>query len=120
MIRKLAVLGFSTLLVVGCGQDEADSSASDRPFDADSDQSDIAATLFDRVDADTALLLANLEPIPEDLSEKLWAPLQSMSDFHSKNYNELADELDDAPVAAAILREFSKIDGAAAFAERGL
>ncbi|NBD95256.1 MAG: hypothetical protein GVY11_02115 [Gammaproteobacteria bacterium] len=119
MIRKIAVIGFCTLLVAGCGRDEADTQA---PAEAESGagKADATHALFQRIDADTPWLMANLETMPEDLSEKLWAPLSSMSELNSQTYNAVADEMDDAPMVAAFLREFAKIDSREAFAERGL
>lgn len=118
MIRKIAVFGFCTLLVAGCGRDEAQTQA---PAGAETGAAaDTSSALFQRVDADTAWLLANLETMPEDLSEKLWAPLSSMSELNRQTYNNVAEELDDSPIAAAILREFAKIDSREAFTERGL
>jgi len=121
MIRNIAVFGFCALLIAGCGRDEADTSSPGEPAsDASTASADASNMLFNRIDADTAWLMANLETIPDDLSEKLWAPLQSMADLNRENYNTVADELDEAPVAAAILREFARIDSREAFAERGL
>ncbi|NBB92542.1 MAG: hypothetical protein GVY32_05150 [Gammaproteobacteria bacterium] len=119
MIRKIALIGFCALLVTGCGRDEEETTA---PAQADSSagQADVSSALFTRIDAEPAFLIANLEPVPEDLSEELWAPLQSMADFNSTTYNDLAEDLDESPVAAALLREFAQIDSREAFAERGL
>ena len=119
MIRKLAVIGFCTLLVAGCGRDEAES-ASQAGSRAAVGQDDAASALFERIDADTAWLMANIETMPENLAEKLWMPLSSMSDFNQQTYSAVADELDENPVAAALLREFARIDSRAAFEERGL
>lgn len=117
MTRKIAVFGLCILLLAGCGRDEADAPAGAVTADK---ASATASTLFDRIDADTPWLMANLEPIPEDLSEKLWAPLKSMAELNSQTYNTLADELDESPLLAAFLREFARIDSREAFAERGL
>jgi len=118
MIRNIAVIGFCTLLVAGCGRDEADTAA---PADAESGAlADAAGALFQRIDADTAWLVANLETMPEDLADKLWAPLASMSELNRETYTDAAEELDDTPVVAAVLREFAQIDSREAFAERGL
>lgn len=118
MIRNIAVLGFCTLLVAGCGRDEADTAAPAETSSAAA--TDTANALFERIDADTAWLVANIEPMPENLSEKLWAPLSSMSELNRQTYTNVADELDDSPVVAAVLREFAQIDSREAFIERGL
>ncbi len=121
MIRKIAVFGFCALLIAGCDRDETDTSApGETASDAGTGSADATNMLFDRIDADTAWLMANIETIPDELSEKLWAPLQSMADLNRETYNTIADELDEAPVAAAILREFARIDSREAFTERGL
>jgi len=120
MIRNIAVIGFCALLVTGCGRDEAETEAPGEDQAQATGQTDTGSALFERVDADTAWLVANIEKMPEDLSKKLWAPLQSMADLNSEMYNNVADELDEAPVAAALLREFAQIDSREAFAERGL
>lgn len=116
MIRKIAVFGVCALLLAGCGRDEADSA----PASGSSAAGTAAQAPLDRVDADTAWLIANTEEIPEDLSEMLWAPMTSMAEFNRETYNGIADELDEAPVAAALLRELAEIDSRQALAERGI
>lgn len=119
MIRKVAVIGFCTLLVAGCGRDEAET-ASQAGSQAAGGQDDAASALFQRIDADTAWLMANVETMPEDLAEKLWAPLSSMAELNQQSYTALADEMEDSPVVAAVLREFAEIDSREAFEDRGL
>lgn len=118
MIRKIAVFGLSAVFLVGCGQDEADTAPT--ADTSTSAESAAASALFERIDADTPWLLANLEPVPEALNEKMWAPLKQMSEFNEQTYGSVADELDESPLAAAALREFAAIDSQEAFAERGL
>jgi hypothetical protein len=119
MIRKFAVIGFCTLLVAGCGRDEAETAPQDAA-DSGAGQADAASALFQRIDADTAWLMANVETMPEELAEKLWAPLSSMSELNRQTYTAVAEEMDEAPVVAALLREFAQIDSREAFEERGL
>ncbi|WP_376696997.1 hypothetical protein [Wenzhouxiangella sp. EGI_FJ10305] len=119
MIRKIALIGFCTLLVAGCGRDETETE-SQTGAESGTGQSDGASALFQRIDADTAWLVANLDTMPEELNEKLWAPLASMSELNRQTYNTVADELDESPVVAAVLREFAEIDSREAFIERGL
>ncbi|RFF31225.1 hypothetical protein [Wenzhouxiangella sediminis] len=119
MIRKFAVIGFCTLLVAGCGRDEAET-APQAAADSGGGQADAASALFERIDADTPWLMANVETMPEELAEKLWAPLSSMSELNRQTYTAVAEEMDEAPVVAALLREFAQIDSREAFEERGL
>ncbi|NEZ03272.1 hypothetical protein G4Y73_03810 [Wenzhouxiangella sp. XN201] len=118
MIRKIAVFGVCALLLAGCGRDEADSTSTG---EAGSSAAGAAShALFDRIDADTAWLIANTEQLPENLSELLWAPMASMAEFNRETYNGVADELDETPAAAALLRELAQIDSREALAERGI
>ncbi|HSH28132.1 MAG TPA: hypothetical protein VK972_10280, partial [Wenzhouxiangella sp.] len=112
---------FCTLLVAGCGRDDADPAAQPgAETDHKRGQAATTSTVFQRIDADTAWLIANIETLPEDLAEKLWMPLSSMSEFNQQTYGAVADEMDENPVVAALLREFARIDSREALEERGL
>jgi hypothetical protein len=103
------------LLVAGCGRDDDRQPALTIP---DIDE-DVKSSLFERIDADSAYLIANLEPLPEAVSEKWWAPLELLAESNRKQYEAMADEFDH-PMLSALLGELMEIDGREAFEARGL
>jgi hypothetical protein len=118
MLRKLFLLGLTALLIAGCGRDEGETEPTPAP---EQESADLSTALFERIDADTPWLLANTDTVPEDLVERMWAPLGSMSEFNEQTYSSMADEVeDDSAIAAALLRELAAIDSKEAFTERGL
>ena len=126
MMRKILFLLFLPLALAACGRDDADDptvadalDAPDRPAEAVADAADPA--LFERIDADTIYVFANLAPMPEDLAELFWAPLESMSAMNRQTYGQMADTAEPrSPLAAALLREIGQIDSRAAWEARGL
>jgi len=59
MIRKFLLFGLATLVLVACGKDEAEQAAESASVGS-SNQLD-SNVLFERIDADTIYLAANLE-----------------------------------------------------------
>lgn len=122
----IRMIGLCTglLLMSACGGDsDTGNSAqpsSERPASA-ARSGEPAVNLFQRIDADTAYVMANLDTVPEDLAEILWEPLESMADFQADSYDQMATEMAaDSPLAAALAREFSQISSREDLEERGL
>lgn len=115
MKRISLALALSTMLIlVGCGRED------DQPsIDVPSVDDDVRSGLFERIDADSIYLMANLEPMPENLNELLWASLEPMSESNDDIYGEFMDGIDH-PLAQALAREFMAIDSREAFEARGL
>jgi hypothetical protein len=124
MMRKTLIL--TTLLIMpaflltACGRDDADQPA----IGANGASADLqvdAADLFERIDADTIYLMANLETIPDDLMRVFWEPMAAMQDFNQYTYDQTAEEMSDrSPLLAALLRELGQIDSMEALEARGL
>lgn len=123
MMRKILLLMTLPLMLAACGRDDADDPAvtdsRDTPASAASAAGDPA--LFERIDADTIYLFANLSPMPEDLVDQFWEPLESLSEMNRQTYGQMAEAAEDESLlAAALLREVGKIDSRAAWEARGL
>jgi len=117
MTRNFTIVLMTALLIAGCGRDEAEQA----PAEAQQSQDAASAStaLFDRIDADTPLLFANLQTLPEDLSERLWKPMEAFAEINRTSYETIAEEIDSA-LASALMEEMFAIDSRAALAERGL
>lgn len=114
MTRHIFLFALTVLLMLGCERDE------DRPAVETPEVDDaVQASMFDRIDADSVYVAANLEPLPEALSEKIWSALEPMMAANRDVYEEVSEEVD-APMIEALLNEFLAIDSRQAFEERGL
>lgn len=124
--RKLIILGLLALLLAACGgKDSSDPSSAAEPSTAlpsatKTSVSQKVDALFERIDADTPWLFANLEVLPEELVEKAWAGFAPALGANSDSLNRLAEEMEEQPLIAALLREYADIDGPESLIERGL
>src|SRR5690625_1206610 len=115
--RKLIIPGLLALLLSACGgKDSGEPSTAAEPSSALPSTTKAAATqkvdaLFERIDADTPWLFANLEVLPEEMVEKAWAGFGPALGANSDSLIRLADEMEDQPLIAALLREYADIDG---------
>ncbi len=114
MKRIALAIAMAALLATGCGRDDDQPSVSVPQVDEG-----VKSGLFDRIDADSAFLVANLEPLPEELSNNLWATAEPMMAANRQQYEAMAEEIDD-PLLSALLRELMEIDGRESFETRGL
>ncbi|QOC21718.1 hypothetical protein IC757_11790 [Wenzhouxiangella sp. AB-CW3] len=109
----LAIL-LAALIMVGCSRDD------DRPEPAAPEvNAGLKAELFERIDADAAYLMANLEPLPEDISERIWDMFGPMAEGNREAY-EAMPEAYDHPLLAALVEELVNFDSREAFEARGL
>ncbi|HLS05930.1 MAG TPA: hypothetical protein VK036_06500 [Wenzhouxiangella sp.] len=124
--RKLIIPGLLALLLAACGgKDSGEPSTAAEPSSALPSTTKAAATqkvdaLFERIDADTPWLFANLEVLPEEMVEKAWAGFGPALGANSDSLIRLADEMEDQPLIAALLREYADIDGPESLSERGM
>ncbi|HLR87582.1 MAG TPA: hypothetical protein VK064_06875 [Wenzhouxiangella sp.] len=124
--RKLIIPGLLALLLAACGgKDSSDPSSAAEPSTAlpsatKTSVSQKVDALFERIDADTPWLFANLEVLPEELLEKAWAGFAPALGANRDSLNKLAEEMEDQPLIAALLREYADIDGPESLIERGL
>src|SRR5690625_5835694 len=124
--RKLIIPGLLALLLAACGgKDSSDPSSAAEPSTAlpsatKTSVSQKVDSLFERIDADTPWLFANLEVLPEELLEKAWAGFAPALGANRDELNKLAEEMEDQPLTAALLREYADIDGPESLIERGL
>lgn len=115
MKRITLAIAMAVLLATGCGRDDDQQPSVSVP---DVDEG-AKSSLFERIDADTVFLAANLEPLPEELSQRLWAILEPMAESNRKGYEALSEEYPD-PMIGALLEELMEIDGHEALEARGL
>jgi hypothetical protein len=121
MTRNILILTVTALMLSACGRDEPDPTTQVEPSVTETEVDIGELSLFDRIDTDTVYLSANLRTMPERLIEQLWKPMMSVGDLNRRAYGDMADEMaEDAPLAAALLREFSEIDSIEALQARGL
>jgi len=124
MTRRLIGLCSGLFLVTACGGDgdTGDSAATSSEMPpAMTASGQPGVNLFERIDSDTAYLMANLSTLPEDMAETLWEPLAEMADFQAETYDEMATEIsEESPIAAALAREVGAISGPEDLEARGL
>lgn len=115
MFRNLLFLALAAVLATGCGQDDDQPSTADVPEVDDA----VKSSLYERIDADSIYVFANLEPLPEGLSERFWKAAEPVWETNEETYAELAESVD-SPLAKALLAEVLAIDSREAFEARGL
>ena len=107
--RNFILFTALTLLLAACGGADGDSSNENAGGNMSSGSGD--NPLMGRIDADTAMILANLEPLPDDVLDQLWQPMEAMSASNLDTYDQMSDEVKaESPVVAALMKEFSTID----------
>ncbi len=119
MIRKFILFGLTALLLAACGKDEAEQAAGTSVSRSSGDLE--RNILFERIDADTIYLAANLETLPDSLVDKFLQPLAAMGEMNAQTYGKLAEEIaSESPLMAALARELAQIDGREAIEARGI
>ena len=121
MTRKIVLTLAAAILLAACGSDDAEQTGQTTAPAGTADGDVSASALFERIDADTIYLAANLETMPNEIVDLFWEPLESMSEFNRATYNQMADSVaDESALAAALMREFGAIDSREAWEQRGL
>jgi len=110
-IQPFLILPLAALMVSACGGDDSDGSRDD----AGASTSIAAASgnnpLFDRIDAGTFMIGANLAPAPEEVIEHIWQSTEMMAELNESSYEEASDSVEDAsPALAALFDELATID----------
>ncbi|MEN1728869.1 MAG: hypothetical protein AAGJ52_10570, partial [Pseudomonadota bacterium] len=97
----------AAMMLIGCGGSDDSEGAAANTMSA----SDGGNPLFERIDADTVMIGANLQRVPEDLVDQLWQPLESMGEYNEMTYKQIAEDAEErSPVIAALMREVATID----------
>lgn len=132
MIRKLFLTIALALLLVAC---DSSKNSSQQPVGEPARSGDTPAAtttrsrgadtaaqanLFARIDAQTPWLYANLEPMPDALTEKSWAVMEAFSETNRDTYQAAKDDLGDEPLLLALMDELLEITSIEAMHERGL
>ncbi|MCH8477999.1 MAG: hypothetical protein LAT56_08645 [Wenzhouxiangella sp.] len=123
MLRKFLIVFLIVPLLQGCGRGDdetspAETAAPEAPA-AVSASGDVS--LFQRIDADTAMLYANLSPMPDEVAALIYASLESISQSQEAGYDEAAEAIAErAPLLAAFVRDLGSIRSAEDLEARGL
>ncbi len=128
MMRKILFLMILPFMLAACGRDDVDDAVivedeTVPPAVAVTDETDVEThqALFERIDADAIYLLANLQPLPDDLVDLFWEPMEALGELNRQTYDQMAEAADsESPLAATLLREIGEIDSRAAWEARGL
>ncbi len=119
MMRKFLLMMLASLFLAACGRDSDDDVPTIFEDDDDVDIQVAAVSLFDRIDAETMMVMANLEPMPDSLADTLYRPLSAAAEMNRVTAEQLGEEIDD-PLARALLNELAAIDSREAVEARGL
>jgi hypothetical protein len=106
-LLSLALLS-SALLLTGCGDDSAPDAASGdaaAPMASTPKRDASAPDFFDRIDADTAYVFANLQRTPEEMVDAMWAINDASADSNQAMMEAVADDEDLPPEARAMMNE---------------
>jgi len=113
MIMRLLPLALlsTTLLLTGCGDDTAPDSAADSATDRATAQAagEAGPTFFDRIDADTPYIYANLVRTPEDLVDAAWAINDASAESNQAMLDAVSEDEDLPPEARALVNEVSSL-----------
>ncbi|MGY6629977.1 MAG: hypothetical protein ACXIUL_03115 [Wenzhouxiangella sp.] len=124
MFKKSMFALATVFAVTGCGQDSGSDSSIDAPSATTAvspASAEIRDRLFERIDADTVYLFANLSPLDQGLADRIWQSMEGFADDQAAVYGELAEDLnEDSPWLAALMRELGGISSEQAMRERGL
>jgi hypothetical protein len=110
-MRLLPLALLSTVLLTGCGDDEAPESAADSAVDRTPAPAagEAGPTFFDRIDADTPYIYANLERTPEALVDAAWAINDASADSNQAMLDAMAEDEELPPEARALVNELSSL-----------
>jgi len=101
---------FAIFVLSACGSEEAGNESASGQTEAPLAAAQGNNPLFDRVDADTPMLAANLATAPDEIIDHLWQSMEIMSEYSDPSSDEIADSVDDeSPLLAALLEEISSI-----------
>ncbi|MGY6588922.1 MAG: hypothetical protein ACXIUB_11635 [Wenzhouxiangella sp.] len=122
---KKSIFALATVFAVaGCGQDSGPDSSSEAPSATTAvspASAEIRDRLFERIDADTVYLFANLSLLDQGLADRIWQSMEGIADHQAAMYSDLAEEFnEESPWLAALMRELGGISSEQAIRERGL
>ncbi|NKI34337.1 hypothetical protein HFP89_04080 [Wenzhouxiangella sp. XN79A] len=109
-LLPLALLS-TALLLTGCGDDKAPDATADSAADRTPEQAagESGPTFFDRIDADTPYLFANLQRTPESLVDAMWAINDASADSNQAMLDAVAEDEELPPEARALVNEMSSM-----------
>jgi hypothetical protein len=109
--RQLLLAALTVLVLSACGGNEGDNDADSGSAAVPLAAADGGNPLFERIDADTVMLGANLAPAPEAVIDQIWQSLEAMDEYNEQSYDEISEAVgDDAPLLAALFEELSSVE----------
>jgi len=124
MFRKFLIVLFLVPLLHGCGRDDADEIAPEPAVAPEAPEAAVEAgdsSLFERIDADTALIYANLRPMPEDVFDLVWPGLEGVFKDEDGTFEEMAEMMEErSPLLAAMIRDLGTVRSVEDLESRGL
>ena len=109
--RQFLLAALTVLALSACGGNDGDNDAGSGSAAMPLTAADGGNPLFDRIDADTVMLGANLAPAPEAVIDQIWQSLEAMDEYNEQSYDEISEAVgDDAPMLAALFEELSSVE----------
>ena len=109
--RQLLLAASAVLVLSACGnndaQNESDNGGAATPPPVATSGNN---PLFDRIDADTVMIGANLAPAPDAVIDRIWESMEVMEGYGDQSYDEMAEAVQkDSPVLSALLEELYSV-----------
>lgn len=119
-MRSLLCLSLTAALVLaGCGDDQAPSGAADAGA-ARVSAGESGPSFFDRIDADTPYVFANLQRTPEALVDSMWAINDASAESNEAMLQAMAEDESLPAEARALISEFTAMTSRAGWEAAGL
>lgn len=116
MTRQLLLAAFVAILLTACGGDDAGSDTV-APLTA----AEGGNPLFERIDADTVMIGANLAPAPDAVIDHVWQSTAAMNDINDASQDEISESLEgESPILSALFKELSSIEDRESFEALGV
>lgn len=109
--RQFLLAALTALALSACGGNDGDTDADNGSTATPLAAADGGNPLFERIDADTVMIGANLAPAPDAVIDHIWQSLEAMGEYNEQSYDEISEAVgDDSPALSALLEQLSSIE----------